>query len=62
VSGSVVVEVTRTVPNPDEVLPPVEAELELRIGGRTRVVPVVIGRGSARVARVFWDATAATRR
>ncbi len=55
VAGSVIVEVTRSHALDDEDLPPVAAELELRVGGRTRVVPVVLTRGSARVARVFWD-------
>jgi hypothetical protein len=55
VAGSVIVEVTRSHALGDEDLPPVAAELELRVGGRTRVVPVVLTRGSARVARVFWD-------
>ncbi|MBX7077908.1 MAG: FecR domain-containing protein [Nannocystaceae bacterium] len=55
VKKSVFVEVTRTGVAADERRGPVRATLELRTPSGNKTFPVVIDRGSVRVARVFWS-------
>ncbi len=55
VKKSVFVEVTRTGVAADERRGPVRATLELRTPSGNKTFPVVIERGSVRVARVFWS-------
>jgi ferric-dicitrate binding protein FerR (iron transport regulator) len=54
VKKSVFVEVTRNGAIDGERTTPIRATLEVRAGGSTKTFPVVLERGTTRLAKVFW--------